>query len=245
MPFREKTAAEDMHQPWDSKSKKSSRAAASDLTELLQQLKQPGAIPGQFLADVLAAQCLLGQAEAGAILLAGQNNDVEVLALYPYANKDVSAPEWLTTSAGFARNALSADSTLVRPLDGSDQSQGRAAKSHVVMVPLNMAGIGKAVAAFVTRANSERILERRYRRMELLVGPLSYSQNRPAQQNWQESCRRLQRAIERLSAVNRQGKFAGAAMAFGNEVASQWQYERVSIGFLKRRAATLDGGALH
>jgi len=42
-----------------------------------------------------------------------------------------------------------------------------------------------------------------------------------------------------LSAVNQQNKFKGTAMAFCNEVASQWQCERVSVGFLKGRYVQL------
>jgi transcriptional regulator with GAF, ATPase, and Fis domain len=46
---------------------------------------------------------------------------------------------------------------------------------------------------------------------------------------------RLKQAMEILSAVNRENKFTGAAMAFCNEVAAQWQCERASVGFLKGR----------
>jgi len=45
--------------------------------------------------------------------------------------------------------------------------------------------------------------------------------------------------METLSAVNRQNRFISTAMALCNEVASQWQCERVSIGFLKGRYVQL------
>jgi multidrug resistance efflux pump len=41
--------------------------------------------------------------------------------------------------------------------------------------------------------------------------------------------------METLSAINRQKRFISTAMALCNETASQWQCERVSIGFLKGR----------
>jgi len=145
VPFEERLRHRAMYQHRDKKSGRSSGAAASELTELIGRLKQPGTNPGQFLANELAAQCLLCQADGGAVLRSGQNSDIEVLALYPSANKDISAPEWLTASVGFARDALSADSALVRPLDISDGTQGQAAKSHVVMVPLNMSGLGSTL----------------------------------------------------------------------------------------------------
>ncbi len=49
----------------------------------------------------------------------------------------------------------------------------------------------------------------------------------------------LMQAMQVLSAVNRQRKFAGAAIAFCNEAAAQWQCERVSLGFLKGRYVQL------
>ena len=65
-----------MYQPREHEYPEPSGTAVSELAELLERLRQPSAGPNQFMADLLAAQCLLGQAEAGAILRGGQNNDV-------------------------------------------------------------------------------------------------------------------------------------------------------------------------
>ncbi len=51
----------------------------------------------------------------------------------------------------------------------------------------------------------------------------------------EQGFRRLQQAMETLSAVNRHRRFTGSAMAFCNEAAAQWQCERVSLGFLRGR----------
>ena len=50
---------------------------------------------------------------------------------------------------------------------------------------------------------------------------------------------RLQQAMEILSALNQQDKFTTATMTLCNEVASQWQCQRVSLGFLKGRYVQL------
>jgi biotin carboxyl carrier protein len=50
---------------------------------------------------------------------------------------------------------------------------------------------------------------------------------------------RLQQAMEILSALNQHDKFTTATMTFCNEVASQWQCQRVSLGFLKGRYVQL------
>jgi biotin carboxyl carrier protein len=228
-----------MNQPQRNESKKSSDEASFEPADLLERLKQLNADPTQFLADLLAAQCFLGQADCGAVLRTGQNNNVEVLALYPPLKRDASAPDWLTRSAGFARDALSSNTTLVRPLDGSDQHDGRTTKSHVVIIPLSLASIDKAIAMFVVRTNDKTALEASSRKLQLSIVLLGSSGMKNAQHNWQESSKRLQGAIETLSVVNQQERFTSAAMAFCNEVASQWQCERVSIGFLKGRYVQL------
>jgi len=228
-----------MYQPRDNKSKKSADAASLEAGDLVDRLKQPNTNPTQFLTDLLEAQCFLGQADSGAILRGGQNNDVEVLALYPPLKPDANAPDWLTKTAGFARDVISSHKMLVRSLDGSGQQSDRATQSHIVILPFSLASIEKAIVAFVVRSRNKTALDVSSRKLQLSIALLGSSGMKSAQQNWQESCERLQRAMETLSSVNGQEKFTGAAMAFCNEVASQWQCERVSIGFLKERYVQL------
>ena len=208
-------------------------------SELIEQFHKSDGSPGQFLQNLLAAQCFLGPADGGAILRAGREKDVEVLALYPQLKKNASAPEWLAGSAGLAREALTSEKVVVKPLDKRGQLHGQSAKRHIVMVPSNMIGIGRAVTAFVIAADGENILDAILQKLQLSSGMLSYSQTMPGRQNWQESSRRLQQAMEALSALNRQYRFTSATMAFCNEIASQWQCERASIGFLKGRYVQL------
>jgi len=228
-----------MNQPQRNESRESSDEASFELADLLERLKQPNADPTQFLTDLLAAQCFLGQADCGAVLRTGQNNNVEVLALYPPLKRDASAPDWLTRSAGFARDALSSDTIFVKSLDESAQHGGQATQSHIVIVPLSLANIGKAIAAFIVRTKDKTALEASSQKLQLSIVLLGSSGMKSTQQNWQDSSKRLQRAMETLSAVNRQEKFTSAAMTFCNEVASQWQCERVSVGFLKGRYVQL------
>ena len=228
-----------MYQPRDNKSQKSADKASFKSADLFERLRQSSANPAQFLSDLLAAQCFLGQADSGAVLRAGKNSDIEVLALYPPLKKDESTPDWLTKSVGFAHDVLSSNTTLVRSLDGYDQTSRHVIQSHVVILPLSMAGIDKSIAAFIVKTKNKTALEAISRKLQISIALLGWSFVSSTQQNWQESCKRLQQAMETLSAVNKQEKFTSAAMAFCNEVASQWQCERVSIGFLKERYVQL------
>ncbi|MHC4752437.1 MAG: HlyD family efflux transporter periplasmic adaptor subunit [Planctomycetota bacterium] len=209
------------------------------VAELIEQFHKFDGSPRQFLLNLLAAQCVLGQAEGGAFVRISPERDVDVLALYPQLKKDLPVPEWLTKSAEYAHEALSSDTALVKPLKEPGQLYDQPAKRHVLMVPLRMADIGEAVAVFVIGIDKTTALEASSQKLQLSIGMLSYSEMRPTRENWQQNCRRLQQTMETLSTVNQQDRFTSAAMAFCNEVASQWQCERVSIGFLKGRYVKL------
>ena len=89
------------------------------------------------------------------------------------------------------------------------------------------------------RKEQEGRVDIHLQKVQLPGGVLHYSQGDSTEHNWQQRCQRLHQAMETLSSVNRQKKFASAAMAFCNEVASRWQCERVSIGFLAGRYVQL------
>ena len=207
--------------------------------ELSEQFNNSDGSPGQFLRNILTAQCLLGPADGGAILRIGGDRDVDVLALHPQLGTNASVPEWLAKSIAFAHEALSSDTTVLKPLDESDLLYDQPAKRHVLIAPLRNFDLGEVVAVFLIETDDATVLETSSQRLQLSAKMVVYAQARPAQNNWRESCGRLQQAMETLSAVNRQERFTSAAMAFCNEVASHWQCERVSIGFLKGRYVQL------
>ena len=217
----------------------SDNTAASELAGLIGRLKRSDLNPAQLLFDLLAAQCLLGIADGGAVLRANQEKNIDVLALHPRLDSGASAPEWLTHSARFAREVLSTGTVHITSLDGSGQSQDQKPQRHVILAPLNMAGIEKAVVAFVVQADDETTLEVQSQKLQLLIGLMNPAQAGPAQQNWKQRCQWLQQSTETLSVMNQQKKFTGAAIAFCNEIASQWQCERVSFGLLKGRYVRL------
>ena len=209
------------------------------VADLIKRLANPQGSPGEFLHNLLAAQCLLSNADGGAILRNSQKGQVDILALYPQRANDVSAPEWLINSAGLAHKVLSSDNPVVKSF-GECGHRGRPSTKHsVLMIPLHVAEIGQAVGAFVMGADNETALQENQQKLQLLAGILGSSQMRHLQHDWQQRCRRLHQALETLSAVNREQRFTSAAMAFCNEVTSRWQCDRVSIGFLKGRYVQL------
>jgi GAF domain-containing protein/biotin carboxyl carrier protein len=211
----------------------------SAINELIEQFHRSDGDPGQFLLNLLKAQCLLGGAESGAILRMDRESSVQVLALYPQPEEGMPAPDWLTKSAGFGRQALSSNTVILKTLSKPNQSDDQPAGTHLLMIPMTIAEMGKTVAAFLVTTNDNALLDTSSQRLQVSVGLLSYTQTSPLQQNWRQNCLRLQKSLETLSAINQQKKFVSAAMAFCNEIAAQWQCERVSLGFLKGRYVQL------
>jgi biotin carboxyl carrier protein/GAF domain-containing protein len=211
----------------------------STVTELLDKLYKSDGSPEHFLLNMLTAQCLLGGADGGVILRMDRESSVQVLALYPQFEKNLTPPDWLTKAVGFGREALSSNTVVLKSIDRSVKTDNESDKAHLLIVPNALVDIDKSVAVFFMATDNKKVLDGRSQRLKLLMGILNYSQRSPAQRSWQQNCIRLQKSLETLSAVNQQKKFTGAAMSFCNEVAAQWQCERVSLGFLKGRYVQL------
>ena len=210
------------------------------VSEIIEQFNAMDGRPGLLLQNLLAAQCFLGSAESGAILRLDTGHKVDILALYPQFKSDTPIPRWLTLSMKYAHEFnRSPETILVKPFKKNDSPDSENEKSHIVLIPIMVPDIDRTISAFILTENDEVALEENVQKLQLATGILSYSQSSAVQQNWQQNCIRLREAMETLSAVNRQKKFAGAAMAFCNEAAAQWQCERVSIGYLKGRYVQL------
>jgi hypothetical protein len=209
------------------------------VTELIEWFRQPDGDQAQRLVSLLTAQCILGQAESGAVLREGQQTNVDVLAVYPTLKKNASPPKWLTKSAALAREVISANAPVFTSMEWPNGAASHRNGQNIIVIPSPIPGLDKAVMAFLIQVDGKEGLEERSQKLQLLVSILGRSHLGPAEQNWQESCGQLQRATETLSAVNRHKRFTSAAMAFCNEVASQWRCERASVGFLKGRYVQL------
>ncbi|MBN1973504.1 MAG: HlyD family efflux transporter periplasmic adaptor subunit [Sedimentisphaerales bacterium] len=209
------------------------------VSEIIEQFNTLNGKPGLFLQNLLAAQCFLGQADGGAILRLIGGQKADILALYPHVKNDTPVPEWLALAMKYAHESNQSETAIVKPFKPADTLYDHPVKSHIVTVTIMVPDIGKTIAVFLLNVHNEEALEANVQKLQLSTGILNYSQSSPVQQNWQQNCLRLRQAMETLATVNQQKKFTGAAMAFCNEAAAQWQCERVSIGFLKGRYVQL------
>lgn len=209
----------------------SEEPTAAEMVDRLSRFDGP---PEEFLLNLLAVQCRLAPAEGGAILHAAEAA-VQVLAVYPIPPDGSTAPVWLAQSVESASHVISRGATTVRPLHDPDALYGQPAGRHLALVPFRSGGDVRGLAAFALRARDEAALASARQRLELTISLLSLYEMRLTLQRRQMDLRRLRAAMETLSALNEHDRFAGAAMAFCNEISARWACDRVSLGFLRGR----------
>ncbi len=207
---------------------------AETTADLLDRLNRFQGPPGEFLSQLLAAQCRLAPAAAGAIVRGGQD-DPEVLAVHPRPGPDGAAPRWLAQAGPLIRQALAAGETTTAPLHGPDDLYGQPAGRQLVMVPLRGPAGPRGLAAYVVAGSDPAALAAARDRLELSASLLDLYETRLTLRQAQARTRRLQNAAEISAAVGGPRRFLAAAMALCNEVATRWRCERVAVGFLKGR----------
>lgn len=208
------------------------RAGTTALIEALVRFDGP---PGEFLARLLAVQCRLAAAEAGAIFRPGPDGRPQPVAVFPPVAEGGTAPVWLAEAAAMAPEAAAGAATSVRPVHGPGDLYGQPAASHLVLIPLKGERGVRGLAAYHVRAAEAAAVAASRDRLELSVSLLSLYEMRLTLQRRRSELRRLRAAMELSASVNAHDRFMAAAMALCNEAAARWGCERVSLGFLKGR----------
>ncbi|MBW8014639.1 MAG: HlyD family efflux transporter periplasmic adaptor subunit [Planctomycetes bacterium] len=208
-----------------------------NVSDLLEQMRRFDDDPSSFLVNLLAAQCVLSKAGAGAIIHSNTEQNINVLAVHPKLEKGIAPPSWLTESTKLLQQNTEQTATL-KPLENSSDDQ-TSAKNHIAIIPLKMVEISNLTAVFYIETEDQDLLEEIFQKLQLVTEMMNYSQTRFAKLAGEGRLKRLQQAMEILSDLNQQDEFTSASMSLCNEIASQWQCQRVSVGFLKGRYVQL------
>ena len=188
----------------------------------------------RFLADLLIAGCRLGPAAAGAVLQRNETSNVDVLSLCPGLAEDDTAPPWLSKAAELVNGHVESEQTVTVGWSQPGDLYGQT-EHHILLLPLKLAELPSLAAAFLIRARDQAVLGAIRERLELSLSLVNVSETRNADQEKGLALQRLRKAMDTLSAVNRHRRFGSTTMALCNELASQWQCERGSLGVLKGR----------
>jgi biotin carboxyl carrier protein len=183
---------------------------------------------GRFFAQLLALQCRCCRAKRGAVLQLAGESSFRALALYPSGQIEQEQQQWLQRSAAAANQVFAGGGAAVVPVDGD-------LRTHAVVVPLRIPGHDRLLATLLVKTAEKTALEGARQLLELTTLVVGMTQEHLAQHGKETALQKLHKALEVLAGINRQKRFRGVAMALCNEMAAQWQCERVSLGFLKGR----------
>ena len=208
----------------------------SELVDRLMRFEGP---PDQFLVYLLAVQSHVSAASGGAIIRQGQEGKPETIAVFPTPKQNQTAPVWLAQAVELAPEAFQSDTGMVKPVHGSEEMYGQPAKRHLIFLPLKSTAPVRGAAVFLVETGNQAVLAASRERLELTMAFLGLYEMRLTLQRNKLDVRRLRLSMETLNAVNEQDGFAGAAMALCNEIATRWNCDRVSLGFLKGRYVQL------
>ncbi|MFB3891006.1 MAG: HlyD family efflux transporter periplasmic adaptor subunit [Phycisphaerae bacterium] len=212
-----------------------SQPQAASIADVVDELVRFDGPPEQFLARLLAVQCAISGASAGAFFRVGKEGRAEVLAAYPSLPQGAPAPPWLVLAGQSLEQVASSGTTVIRPLRMPDELYGAPADKFLVLLPLK-AGQGiRGFAVFLVHTTDGEVLQASRQRLELTLSLLALYEMRLTLQHRQFDLQRLRAAMEVLAAVNEPERFTGVGMALVNELCARWQCDRVGLGFLKGR----------
>lgn len=189
----------------------------------------------EFLMSLLTLQCQLAGALEGAILRSSPNGQPEVLALYPPVQAGTKGPAWLAASVEAVQRSGPELKTLIMPLNGISRQMGHSPRAHLINVPLYGDGGIRGMVSCLVDTDDRKQLSARQVRLELSISLLSAYETRLLLQQRKLDAQRILRASQTLTETMQHERFTAAAMAFCNEVATRWTFDRVSLGFLKGR----------
>jgi len=189
---------------------------------------------GRALAGLLARHCAGIDAEGAAVLRAGRDGRVEILAVHPPARKDVEPPDWLRQALVSTNDVLAGGAAAVRPLHEPEDLYSQPARRYLAMIPV----VG-GVVAFAKATGEPDALLRDVERTHEDVPALELYGLCATAHAPRGAVPRLEPVLALLAAVNEHDRFLAAAMALCNELAARWRCERASLGLLRGRYVEL------
>ncbi|MBI5725651.1 MAG: HlyD family efflux transporter periplasmic adaptor subunit [Planctomycetes bacterium] len=224
-----------MSEEWTTSRMPAGRPSEADLVGGLSRFDGP---PEEFLANLLAVQGSLAGASSGAVFRPSGQGRLEVLAFFPGVAAGEPAPQWLDQIVREAAQAMPVERTIIKPLASSGDLYGQPPQRSFIILPLRSQAFS-GLAAFLVESGNPAVLEASRQRLELTVSLLSLYEMRLVLQRRSAEAKMLQQAVGALVGMAGQDKFAGATMALCNEIASRWNCQRVSLGFIKGRYVRL------
>jgi multidrug resistance efflux pump len=188
----------------------------------------------RFLDELLATQCRLAKADAGAILRLADAAKIEILAAFPRPNGN-GALAWTNKADKSLPKALQEGKSVIVQEPADSQIEGTP-RHYQILIPLQNRSAVRAAAVYRLKARTPQRLLLSQARLETTSLLLNHHELRLAMRLQHDIVDRLRCVLEVLDVFNRPKRFLGAAMALCNEMAARLGCQRVSLGLLKGRS---------
>lgn len=188
---------------------------------------------GLLVGRLLVAQCSIGQAKAGAVLTLGDGTRLDVVAVCPSPTPGSDLAPWLARSSEAAREVLADPAKRTGPwqiLVPAEPGRG-----STLLISLDLPQVGRFVEAFAVQAASPQEVQALQHRLVQAARLVETYDQQVSARGPAQRLQMIRPALEILSAIQKQPRFLGMAMALCNQIAAQWSCERVSLGLLKGR----------
>ena len=188
----------------------------------------------RFLDELLATQCRMAKAVAGAILRLAEADKIDILAAFPQptGNSDLA---WTHKAGKSLPKALQESKSVIVQEPAISQNEDTP-RLYQILIPLQNQSAVRAAALYRVKARTPQRLLLSQARLESTSLLLNHHELRMSMQLQHETLDRLRGVLEVLDVVNQPKRFLGAAMALCNEMAARLACHRVSLGFLKGRS---------
>ena len=218
--------------------------AAPQLADLVDHLVSFDGPAAQFLSQLLAVQCQLGPAVAGAIFRAEPGQELRLLAWFDDGARPAAEGEggaWIEQARGMAGRVMESQRSIVQaaqPGPAAVRFYQHEPTEQIVALPLKRDGVVRGVQAFLIARPRGQIGDIQ-QRLELSTALLSLYEMRLTMRRRGTDLRRLKQAQEVLAAVNDARRWRTAAMALCNEIAAGFGAHRAALGILSGRYVKL------
>ncbi len=206
-------------------------AEVVQIQPLVQQLADPAGDTKRWTESLLALEMQLVRAKGATALRFTPQGSVEIVGVFPVATGESAIPPWVVQCAAALKKSGRPD-RLDDGLEAMVRTQ-KTATGPVLVATMLIPGFGEVVQAFLMSEGVQ--LRGPERQIKILYGLLRGFALQQQKVTSQDGLDRLEKAMELLIAINQHDRFLSASLALCNTLTSQWNCERVSLGFLKGR----------
>ena len=131
----------------------STPAPEGSAARFVQSVLQYDGPPQQFLAHMLAQQCLLAEATAAAILKPAPDGKHELLALHPPLEQNAEPPQWIASAFQCVANRTDPGATSTHPLHSPNELYGQPPRQFLISLPIRGQIAPRALAVFLAQTS--------------------------------------------------------------------------------------------